>query len=75
MVYISRLVISLIIYSIMISIILLIKPSLMFNQEGEIKPAGVEKIKGQSVLPIAIVVPLIAIFSYFIASLIDMYHT
>lgn len=74
MVQVSRLVISLIIYSLLLSLILIIKPSLMFNQNGEIKPAGLEKIKGQSVLSIAIVIPLIAIFSYFIASLIDMYH-
>ena len=66
----DRWILSLFVYFIIVFILLLIKPSLMFDSNGQMKPFGVGFEDGKSVFSPIFVFPLLAFLSYFIVSLI-----
>ena len=51
------------IYILIIAILFIVKPELMFNQDGSIKNVGFSE-DGKSLLSLYIVAPLIALFIY-----------
>ena len=61
---------SIILYTFTIATIWVIKPSILFNENGNLKEFGVNRYH-KTVLPFWIVVILISVISYFIITLIE----
>jgi hypothetical protein len=67
-----RIIIAIVLYIVIITAIVLTKPSIMFNQKNEVKKWGIERNDDTSIFSPMIVFPIIAIICYYIASLIEL---
>ena len=70
--HISRWIVALVLYTNIVLVLLVFKPALLFDAEGNSKPFGVGLREGQSVFAPAIVFPVIALICYLIASWIHV---
>jgi len=68
----SRKYIIILIYITLLLLLFLIKPSLLFDDNGNIKNFGFESNNNKSLLSIEILIPIIAIISYIIYMAIDI---
>jgi hypothetical protein len=68
----SRKYIIILIYITLLLLLFLIKPSLLFDEYGNIKNFGFESNNNKSLLSIEILIPIIAIISYIIYMAIDI---
>lgn len=66
-----RLLIAIVLYILIVAIILLTKPPIMFNANGDIKKWGIERDEDTSIFSPMIVFPLIAIICYYVAACIE----
>lgn len=68
----SRKYIIILIYITLLLLLFLIKPSLLFDENGNIKNFGYESNNNKSLLSIEILIPILAIVSYIIYMAIDI---
>jgi hypothetical protein len=68
----SRKYIIILIYITLLLLLFLIKPSLLFDDNGNIKNFGFESNNNKSLLSIEILIPILAIVSYIIYMAIDI---
>jgi hypothetical protein len=68
----SRKYIIILIYITLLLLLFLIKPSLLFDENGNIKNFGFESNNNKSLLSIEILIPILAIISYIIYMAIDI---
>lgn len=68
----SRKYIIILIYITLLLLLFLIKPSLLFDENGNIKNFGFESNNNKSLLSIEILIPILAIVSYIIYMAIDI---
>tara|TARA_Y100000389_G_C17447906_1_gene512776 strand:+ start:348 stop:566 length:219 start_codon:yes stop_codon:yes gene_type:complete len=68
----SRKYIIILIYITLLLLLFLIKPSLLFDDNGNIKNFGFESNNNKSLLSIEILIPILAIISYIIYMAIDI---
>ena len=61
---------SILLYTFTIATIWVIKPSILFNENGDLKEFGINRFN-KTVLPFWIVVILVSVISYFIVTLIE----
>jgi hypothetical protein len=78
----SRKIITLLIYIILLAVLFAIQPSLFFDKDGNIKCFGINSNDGSAggstantILPLILFVPFIAILSYLIILVIEMIYT
>ena len=77
----SRKIITLLIYIILLAVLFAIQPSLFFDKDGNIKCFGINSSEDDAVsatntiLPLILFVPFIAILSYLIILVIEMIYT
>jgi hypothetical protein len=82
----SRKIITLLIYIILLAVLFAIQPSLFFDKDGNIKCFGINSNEDASgatngaatantILPLILFVPFIAILSYLIILVIEMIYT
>jgi hypothetical protein len=77
----SRKIITLLIYIILLAVLFAIQPSLFFDKDGNIKCFGINSSDDGSsgtantILPLILFVPFIAILSYLIILVIEMIYT
>lgn len=77
----SRKIITLLIYIILLAVLFAIQPSLFFDKDGNIKCFGInssEEASGgtaDTILPLILFVPFIALLSYLIILVIEMIYT
>jgi hypothetical protein len=74
----SRKIITLLIYIILLAIIFAIQPNLFFDKDGNMKCFGIntnDDIQINTILPLILFVPFIAILSYLIILIIEMIYT
>jgi hypothetical protein len=75
----SRKIITLLIYIILLAILFAIQPNLFFDKDGNIKCFGINtndnNIQTNTILPLILFVPFIAILSYLIILIIEMIYT
>ena len=79
----SRKIITLLIYIILLAVLFAIQPSLFFDKDGNIKCFGInssEEASGsgetaETILPLILFVPFIALLSYLIILVIEMIYT
>ena len=74
----SRKIITLLIYIILLAILFAIQPNLFFDKDGNIKCFGIntnDNIQANTILPLILFVPFIAILSYLIILIIEMIYT
>ena len=64
----NKLYFTIITYLIIISLIIYLKPSMIFTKDGKLKLFGINN--GQTIYPLWIVVSIIAILSYYFISLL-----
>jgi hypothetical protein len=67
-----RIVIAIVLYIAIITILVIAKPSIMFNSKNEIKKWGIERDEDTSIFSPMIVFPIIAMICYYIASLVEL---
>ena len=72
MFYVSRWLFAIVLYLILVLLILATKPAIMFDAQGAPKPFGVGIAEGWSVLALPVVLPALAILSYFLAAFLDL---
>jgi hypothetical protein len=65
-----RLQIAFFIYIVLVGLLIVIKPSYLFNEEGKLKHFGTGS-KSKTILPFWLIVFLLAIFSYYIGFIIE----
>jgi hypothetical protein len=68
----NRWLFAIIIYIVIISIIVYLKPPIMFDAEKNPKKWGLENNDKESMFSPMIVFPILAIISYYIAAFVDM---
>jgi hypothetical protein len=77
----SRKIITLLIYIILLAVLFAIQPNLFFDKEGNIKCFGIhsnniyDTTDANTILPLILFVPFIAILSYLIILIIEMIYT
>lgn len=71
MLYIPRWLLAITLYVLIIYLIISLQPSLMFDAYGKPKDFGIGTTDGKSVLAPAFVFPILALISYFIASMVQ----
>jgi hypothetical protein len=76
----SRKIITLLIYIILLAVLFAIQPKLFFDNEGNMKCFGFDTNNGEAgeantILPLILFVPFIAILSYLIILIIEMIYT
>jgi hypothetical protein len=72
----SRKIITLLIYIILLAIIFAIQPNLFFDKDGNIKCFGFDdNTTSNTILPLILFVPFIALLSYLIILVIEMIYT
>jgi hypothetical protein len=79
----SRKIITLLIYIILLAVLFAIQPSLFFDKNGNIKCFGINSNEdgttggstANTILPLILFVPFIAILSYLIILVIEMIYT
>jgi hypothetical protein len=78
----SRKIITLLIYIILLAVLFAIQPSLFFDKDGNIKCFGINSnddasgaVTTNTILPLILFVPFIAILSYLIILVIEMIYT
>ena len=78
----SRKIITLLIYIILLAVLFAIQPSLFFDKDGNIKCFGINSNEddvasaaANTILPLILFVPFIAILSYLIILVIEMIYT
>jgi len=76
----SRKIITLLIYIIILAILFAIQPKLFFDNEGNMKCFGFdtnnsEASNANTILPLILFVPFIAILSYLVILIIEMIYT
>jgi len=64
--------VALLIYFIIITILFLLKPALLFNDDGLFKKFSTGFVDGNSVFAVSIIFPLIAFICYIFASLFKL---
>lgn len=69
---IPQLIVAMVIYCIIVTILILVKPALMFLPDGNFKKFGTGIIDGNSPFSATIVFPVIAILCYIMASLFKL---
>lgn len=67
--------IALVIYLVIVAAIILGRPAIMFDAEGNVKPWGVNTDAGQSIFSVQMVFPLLAIILYYIVVVTEMSMT
>ena len=67
-----RIIIAIVLYIAIITILVVVKPSIMFNSKNEIKKWGIERDEDTSIFSPMIVFPIIAMICYYIASLFEL---
>ena len=82
----SRKIITLLIYIILLAVLFAIQPSLFFDKDGNIKCFGINSSEedsgsggsggtAETILPLILFVPFIALLSYLIILVIEMIYT
>uniref|UniRef100_A0A6C0IB77 Uncharacterized protein n=1 Tax=viral metagenome TaxID=1070528 RepID=A0A6C0IB77_9ZZZZ len=76
----SRKIITLLIYIILLAVLFAIQPKLFFDNEGNMKCFGFdtnnsEADEANTILPLILFVPFIAILSYLVILIIEMIYT
>jgi hypothetical protein len=73
----SRKIITLLIYIILLAILFAIQPKLFFDNDGNMKCFGfnTSNSEANTILPLILFVPFIAILSYLIILIIEMIYT
>jgi hypothetical protein len=73
----SRKIITLLIYIILLGVLFAIQPNLFFDNEGNIKCFGIHSgdDNENTILPLVMFVPFIAIISYLVILVIEMIYT
>ena len=66
----SRKIITLLIYIIFLAVLFAIQPNLFFDKEGNIRCFGIDNSDANSILPLILFVPFIAILSYILILII-----
>ena len=69
---IPQLIVALLIYSIIVTILFLVKPALLFNNDGSFKKFSSGFVDGNSVFAVSIALPLLAFMCYIFASLFKL---
>lgn len=64
--------IALFMYLVLVMVILMIRPALMFDMEKNAKSWGLDMERGVSMFSPMFIFPFLAIFCYYIASLIEL---
>lgn len=72
MIVIPQWIVSLLLYSIVVTILVLLKPALMFLPDGSIKNFGTGIVDGNSPFAATIVFPFLGIICYIFASLFKL---
>jgi len=70
--FINRWIIAIVLYLIITSIIVLVKPSLMFTMDGNVKEWSSENTDKKSVFSPMIVFPMLAILCYYLGIWIEV---
>jgi hypothetical protein len=70
--FINRWIIAIVLYLIITSIIILVKPSLMFTMDGNVKEWSSENTDRKSVFSPMIVFPMLAILCYYLGIWIEV---
>jgi hypothetical protein len=70
--FINRWIIAIVLYLIVTSIIVLVKPSLMFTMDGNVKEWSSENTDRKSVFSPMIVFPMLAILCYYLGIWIEV---
>ena len=65
-------IVALVLYFLIITLLFLIKPALLFNDDGTFKKFSTGFVDGNSVFAASIVFPLLAFICYLIASLFKL---
>lgn len=68
----TRLHVALLLYILFVMLLLLIKPSFMFNEKGHIKKWGMSNDQYTNMFAFGFIVPLVGVFMYFIATWLDL---
>lgn len=68
----SRKYIIVVIYVILLLLIFLLKPSMMFNEKGEIKHFGYNNDNQTSLLSIELIIPILIVISYILYLIIEL---
>jgi|UniRef100_A0A6C0LPE0 hypothetical protein len=71
----SRKIITLLIYIVFLGVLFAIQPNLFFDKDGNIRCFGIENSDTNSILPLILFVPFIAILSYILILIIEMIYT
>jgi hypothetical protein len=74
----SRKIITLLIYIILLAVLFAIQPNLFFDKDGNMKCFGIntnDNVQTNTILPLILFVPFIAILSYLIILIIEMIYT
>ena len=72
---ISRKVITVLIYILLVVLLFVFQPSMMFDQDGNIKVFDFETRDDTTLMPLILILPLLAIISYMIVLMIEMIMT
>ena len=67
---IPRWIVALILYLLIVLLLFATKPSIMFDKNGKIKEFGIGLSQGKSLFAPAVVLPILAVFCFFIATLV-----
>lgn len=67
---IPRWIVALVLYLLIVLLLFATKPSLMFAQDGRMKEFGVGLSKGKSLFAPALMLPILAVVCFFIATII-----
>ena len=70
MIRISRWIVALVLYSLLVLVLLVARPSLMFDAQGKPKPVGFGLKDGKSMFAPVISFPIIAVVSYIMGSVV-----
>jgi hypothetical protein len=72
---ISRKIISISIYLIIVILIFVIKPDIMFNSEGEMKNFGYYNNEETTIIPVILVLPILALLLFILTLIIECIYT
>ena len=64
--------VALILYAIIVTVLILLQPSLLFRPDGTVKQFGVGLVEGKSIFSAAIVFPLLGVLCYIFSSLFKL---
>jgi hypothetical protein len=67
---IPRWIVALVLYLLIVLLLFAIKPALMFSQDGRMKDFGIGLSNGKSVFAPAVLLPILAVFCFFISTII-----